>query len=220
MEEEVKLHGFWASPYVYKVIWALKLKAIKYDYIEEDLSDKSELLLHYNPIHKKVPVLVHGGKPIAESDIVLEYIEETWVHNPLLPKDPFDRALARFWIHFGSQNGWTFYCFFIASEAGKEAAAKEVVELLKLLEEKCLGNKKFFGGDEINMVDLSFGWLTLWFDCIEQVVGMKILEPTNFPRLCSWAMNFKEHPLIKENLPQPGKLLLHYQNFKERYGNK
>lgn len=101
--QDVKLVSFWVSPFAKRVEWALKLKCVVYEYVEEDIFNKSNLLLDLNPVHNKVPVLVHAQKPIAESFIILEYIDETWKQYPLLPRHPYQRALARFWANFSEQ---------------------------------------------------------------------------------------------------------------------
>ncbi|KAL6981241.1 Glutathione S-transferase U7, partial [Sarracenia purpurea var. burkii] len=98
---ELKLLRTWSSRFSLRIVWALQLKGLEYDTVFEDLSDKSPLLLQLNPAFKKVPVLLHNGNPISESLVILEYIDEIWKHNPLLPDHPYDRARARFWAKFG-----------------------------------------------------------------------------------------------------------------------
>ncbi|KAF2320284.1 hypothetical protein GH714_026706 [Hevea brasiliensis] len=96
MEEEVKLFRTWSSPYSLRVVCALKLKGIEHEAIYEDLSNKSPSLVKHNPVHKKIPMLVHTGKPVRESPVILEYLDETWKQTPLLAEDPYQKAMARF----------------------------------------------------------------------------------------------------------------------------
>lgn len=104
---DVKVLGSAKSPFVIRVEIALKLKSIEYEFIEENnyKDQKSELLLQSNPIHKKIPVFFHSNKPISESLIIVQYIDETWPDAPsILPSDPYDRATSRFWATYIDNN--------------------------------------------------------------------------------------------------------------------
>ncbi|KAF6135826.1 hypothetical protein GIB67_028145 [Kingdonia uniflora] len=212
---DLKLHGTASSPFVYRVIWALKLKGLDYEYVEEDLSNKSDLLLKYNPVYKRVPVLIHGGKPVAESSVILEYIEETWPHNPLLSADPHEKAVARFWSKFGDDKRPTIVGILIKVGEEQEKAIQDSLEVLKILEEHGLGEKEFFGGETIGLADMALGWMAYWMCMMEEAAGVKLFEEHKFPRLFKWTRNFKEFPIIKENLPDRNELLAYYKSLRK-----
>lgn len=101
MAEEVVLLDLWVSPFGQRCRIALAEKGVAYKNQEEDLSAKSELLVKSNPVHKKIPVLIHDGKPVCESLIIVQYIDEVWSDRaPLLPAEPYARARARFWADY------------------------------------------------------------------------------------------------------------------------
>ncbi|XP_060217892.1 glutathione transferase GST 23-like [Lycium barbarum] len=200
MAEELKLHRTWSSPFGLRIVWALHIKGIEYDAIFEDLSQKSPELLQYNPIHKKIPVLVHKGKPICESLVILEYIDETWKEAPLLPQDPYEKAMARFWAKFGEEKLLpSIWSVFTGQEEQKKEALRLAVQNLELLEAQL--KEKFFGGEKIGYLDLVFGWLAYLLDVFEEVIDLKLFDAGKFPLLSAWMKNFYDAPEIKEHWP-------------------
>ncbi|KAI3898030.1 hypothetical protein MKW92_029861 [Papaver armeniacum] len=208
--EDLKLFGVWYSPFVCRVKCTLQLKGLNHEYIEEDLSNKSDLLLLYNPVHKKIPVLVHAGKPIVESLIILEYIDETWPDKyPILPKDPYERSKTRFWAKFMGDKESTFWSLLRASEETKEIKIKEIMEILKTIEEHGLGDKKFFGGDDIGFVDLAVGTVLHWFKVVETLKEVKVIETCT--HLQAWIERFSQVAVVKENLLDHDVLVAHFK---------
>ncbi|KAF3437695.1 hypothetical protein FNV43_RR20451 [Rhamnella rubrinervis] len=64
---------------------------------------------------------------ICESDIILEYIDETWKNSPrLLPEDAYEGAKVRFWASFIKQQLFESMGRLVTSEGEGEAQEKAV----------------------------------------------------------------------------------------------
>ncbi|GLT75875.1 hypothetical protein SLA2020_475690 [Shorea laevis] len=215
MGDEVKLFGSWASPFSRRVEIALKLKGVSYEFIQEDFSNKSPLLLKYNPVHKKVPVLLHNGKPIAESLVILEYIDETWKGNPIYPEDPYERAVARFWAKFIDEKCMPAAWKACTAEEEQEKAMEEACECLKTLE-GALKDKKFFGGETVGLVDIVANTIGFWLKVIQEMMGVKLLTAEKFPVLFKWSEEYVGCPIIKRDLPPSDELMVHFRAILKR----
>ena len=82
-----------------------------------------------------VPTLIDGDKVIPESNVILEYLEETYPEPRLAPKTPFERAQMRLWtkqldedIHDASAAIITFGIAFRHQYIERGEAGKKMLE--------------------------------------------------------------------------------------------
>ncbi|XVF42860.1 hypothetical protein PTKIN_Ptkin01aG0399700 [Pterospermum kingtungense] len=179
------------------------------------MNKKSSLLLNSNPVYKKIPVLLHHGKPIIESLFIIEYIYETWKDNPILPTDPYERAMARFWTNLIDQMLHEGVRRVLSSVEGKQIQTeiKKVSDVMEMVEGMLKG-KKFFGGEKIGFLDIIFGWIAIWFSAVDdvagvvdEVAGVQLLNPDKHPLLQNWENKFREFLVVKDSLYPTEKLV-------------
>ncbi|KAK6785324.1 hypothetical protein RDI58_018779 [Solanum bulbocastanum] len=215
--DELVLLDCWASMFGMRLRIALAEKEIKYEYKEEDLWNKSPLLLQMNPIHKKIPVLIHNGKPICESIIGVEYIDEVWKDKaPFLPSDPYDRAEARFWADYIDKKlNDTARKIWGANGEEQEAGKKEFIECLKVLE-GVLGEKPYFGGDNFGFVDIALIGFYSWFHSYETYGNFSI--EAECPKFVAWAKRCMQRDSVAKSLPDQHKVLEYAKTLRQKFG--
>ncbi|KAJ9672871.1 hypothetical protein PVL29_026217 [Vitis rotundifolia] len=202
MADEIILLDFWASIFGMRVRVALAEKGLKYEKREEDLWNKSPLLLEVNPVHKKIPVLIHNGKPICESMIIVQYIDEVWNHkSPLLPTDPYQRAQARFWADYIDKKLYNLgKKISLTKGEEQETAKKEFIECLKLLEGE-LGEKPYFGGEKFGFVDVALVTFSSRFYAYESIGNFSI--EAECPKLIAWTKRCMQKESVSSSLADP-----------------
>ncbi|KAG6522130.1 hypothetical protein ZIOFF_019267 [Zingiber officinale] len=211
----VKLIGSPISPFVLRTMIALSLKKVEYELLPEKLGEKSELLLKSNPVYKKIPVLIHHDRPICESAVIVEYIDQVWPesgYGAILPADAYHRALHRFWTFYVDDK--LFPSLVAIGKAETEEAKAEAVEQfragLRLLEEafvKLSEGKAFFGGDQVGFLDVMLGCFVVWIEAMEEVLSLELLEEATMPALHGWVVSFRAHEAVKEVMPESGKVV-------------
>nr|TKW30453.1 LOW QUALITY PROTEIN: hypothetical protein SEVIR_2G038400v2 [Setaria viridis] len=208
VEPEVVLLDFWVSPFGQRCRIALEEKGVPYEYREQDvLNCKGELLLRSNPVHKTIPVLLHAGRAICESFVIVHtYVDEAWPDAaPLLPRDdPYARAEARFWADYIDKKiyGCQTRLWKLKGEA-QEQAKKDLTEVLKTLESE-LGDKPYFAGDTFGFVDIALVPFTSWFLAYEKLGGFSIEE--HCPKIVAWAKLWRERESVAKALTDPDKV--------------
>ncbi|NP_001266752.2 glutathione transferase31 [Zea mays] len=220
-EAAVRVIGLWPSPFVIRVLIALKLKGVEFEFVEEVVGRKSELLLRSNPVHKKIPVLLHHGKPISESLIIVQYIDEVWSSGApaFLPVDAHARAVQRFWAQYVDDKlPWAIRILKGTDDGGMEQAAGQLSAALQLLEEafaQLSQGKRYFGGDSVGYLDIALVSHVGWVKAVEKIAGVTLLDKAKVPNLVAWADRLCAHPAVVDAIPDADKFV----EFSVTYGS-
>jgi maleylacetoacetate isomerase/maleylpyruvate isomerase len=95
----VKLFTFFRSSAAYRVRIALNLKGLAFDSVPVHLTrgGGEQFKPDYRELNPQalVPVLQDGARHLTQSLAIIEYLDETRPHPPLLPATPAERARVR-----------------------------------------------------------------------------------------------------------------------------
>jgi glutathione S-transferase len=101
----LELYNFSQSTCSLKVRLCLAEKRL--DWVDKRLVSKdhdhlSDWYLKLNP-NGVVPTLIHDGRPVFESSVIMEYLEDVYPETPLRPADSYELARMRAWLAFVDQ---------------------------------------------------------------------------------------------------------------------
>lgn len=187
------LYGHPLSPFVRKVIIALKEKGLNYDHILTPPGEASPEYRAISPVGK-IPAITDGDFSLPDSTAILVYLDGVSPQTPLYPADVEDRARAVWFEEFGDtllapQGGAIFFNRVLSprflGKPGDEAAADKACEegappLFDYLESQLEGREYLVGG-AFSVADLAV---------ISPLVNMRYgaFEPdqSKWPNLVRW----------------------------------
>jgi glutathione S-transferase len=92
----MKIIGSFVSPYVRKVLVCMELKGLDYEVDPITPFFGNDEFRRLSPLCR-IPVLIDDGLVLTDSTVIAEYFDETYPEPPLMPREPKDRARAR-WL--------------------------------------------------------------------------------------------------------------------------
>ncbi|WP_291735755.1 glutathione S-transferase family protein [Leisingera sp. F5] len=187
-------------PFSLRCVLALREKRKRFELVTVDMAEKTqfgELLSPYG----RVPVLEHKERPIYESSVINEYLEEVFPEPALLPEDPYDRAVARFWIDFCNTRFMPAYFNLLKSTPGKkrDALRAELLEHLTFIEDQGLSprpaDQPFWLSNGIGLVDFAFYPFFERFADVEVFRNVKV--PDQLTQLRKWLKTMRCLPSVQ-----------------------
>jgi glutathione S-transferase len=98
----LELYNFAESTCSQKVSLCLAEKQLDFIDYRVDYAKREQLAPWYLKLNPNgvVPTLVHDGRPVIESSVIVEYLDDVFPTPALAPEHPLDRAAMRAWLRF------------------------------------------------------------------------------------------------------------------------
>src|SRR5205823_9324430 len=171
-------------PYCARVRIALAEKGVEFETVEIDLSDRPAWLYEKNPTGR-VPVLEEDGRPLPESAVINEFLEERYPEPALLPADPADRAAVRLLVFRDHDLTDPYY----ALRRGEDGAREELDSALGRFD-SLLGEQPYLSGADYGLADIA---LVPWVLRARDMLGVEL---DGVPALADWLARLEERPAI------------------------
>jgi glutathione S-transferase len=159
-------------PYVHRAAAMMHEKGVSFERRHIDLRAKPDWFLAISP-RGKVPVLLVDGRPLFESQAIIEFIDET--HPPsLMGTDPFQRARQRAWVEVANDLSNAQYRLFIAPAPEEQGAAAEAMAAITGRYEEALATG-VIAPEGFGLAHLALASSALRFAVVEQKLGVRVL---------------------------------------------
>src|SRR5580692_193317 len=159
-------------PYVHRAAAMMHEKGVPFERRHIDLKAKPDWFLALSP-RGKVPVLRVDGRPLFESQAIIEFIDET--HPPsLMGSDPFERARQRAWVAVADDLSNAQYRLFIAPSPEEQTAAAEAPAPIAGRYEEAIA-EGVIAPEGFGLAHLALSSPALRFAVVEQGLGVRVL---------------------------------------------
>ncbi|NQX88306.1 MAG: glutathione S-transferase family protein [Halioglobus sp.] len=200
------VYGASASPFVRKVLVALKIKELPYEQIQQMPFTGDTDYMKLNPLGK-IPTLQEGDLVICDSTVICEYLEDSCPEPALYPSDPADKARARWYEELGGTRvaelaAGIFFQRFMRPMVLKQEADEELVEkiianrlppILDYLESQVPESGFVFG-------DFMLADLGLMSPFVNAAYAGYEPDAARWPRFNDFIRRVKVHPVVDEVL--------------------
>jgi glutathione S-transferase len=200
-----KLYGAFGSPFVRKAVVALTEKGIAFEHEQTVPFGVSPEYKKISPLGK-IPAYRDGDRTLADSSVIVAYLEKIKPEPSLYPSDPYDYARALWFEEYGDGGlapivgGKLFFPKIIAPRFFNREP--DLAELQKVVDEELppmfdyleseIGDKQWFVGNKFSIADIGIATQFVNF----MLAGYS-LDAKRWPKLSAHIAKVHNRPSFK-----------------------